>query len=43
MPFAGLMWLLAGSIAYTVGMSFFLAGETNAISLLWFVWAQTIT
>jgi hemolysin III len=43
LPFAGLMWLLAGGIAYTVGMSFFAARRVPYCHFVWhlFVLAGT--
>jgi hemolysin III len=42
-PFAGLMWLLAGGIAYTVGMAFFAARRIPYCHFVWhlFVLAGT--
>ena len=42
-PFAGLKWLLAGGIAYTVGMAFFAAGRVPYCHFVWhlFVLAGT--
>lgn len=42
-PFAGLMWLLAGGIAYTVGMAFFAARRVPYCHFVWhlFVLAGT--
>jgi hemolysin III len=34
-PFAGLMWLLAGGIAYTVGMAFFAARRVPYCHFVW--------
>jgi hemolysin III len=43
MPFAGLMWLLGGGIAYTVGMAFFAARRVPYCHFVWhlFVMAGT--
>ena len=36
MPMSGLWWLLAGGIAYTVGVAFFLASErTRDSHFMW--------
>jgi len=43
MPLAGLLWLLAGGIAYTVGVGFFVTEKVRYNHLIWhqFVLAGT--
>ncbi|MBF8285167.1 MAG: hemolysin D, partial [Anaerolineales bacterium] len=43
MPLAGLLWLLAGGVAYTVGVGFFVTEKVRYHHLIWhlFVLAGT--
>jgi predicted membrane channel-forming protein YqfA (hemolysin III family) len=43
LPAAGLLWLLAGGIAYTVGVGFFLADKARFNHLVWHLFVLTGT
>ena len=42
-PYSGLMWLLAGGIAYTVGMAFFAARRVPYCHFVWHLFVMTGT